>query len=140
MIASAPPRRAVLNAAFALALGVVFMPPSRAFAQSHTPEPAAAQTLKPGYETDGSLIVRGLLTVHGPLFVTNFIGVKFGTETIHGKLTEDSKKAPAAGKGHATTIDGPLTVSGALVVHGSLIVDGLIVDGPVTTGGGYQTL
>jgi hypothetical protein len=139
VIAPEPPRRAVLNAAIALALVVVILP-SRAVAQFHTPQPAAAQTPRPGYETDGSLIVRGLLTVHGPLFVANFIGVKFGTETIHGKLTEDSKRAPAPGKGHATTIDGPLTVSGPLVVHGSLIVDGLIVDGPVTTGGGYQTL
>jgi hypothetical protein len=138
VITPEPPRSAVLKAGLALALVVIL--PSLAVAQSHTPAPAAAQTPRPGYETDGSLIVRGLLTVHGPLFVANFIGVKFGTETVHGKLTEDSKRAPAPGKGHATTIDGPLTVSGPLIVHGSLIVDGLIVDGPVTTGGGYQTL
>jgi hypothetical protein len=139
MIAPGLPQRAFLTAAIALVLLGLGVVPSCTEAQAQTLAPNSAQG-KPAYETDGSLIVRGLLTVHGPLLVANFIGVKFGTETIHGKLTEDSKKAPAPGKGHAKTIDGPLTVNGPLVVHGSLIVDGLVVYGPVTTGGGYQTL
>ena len=134
-------RRALLNTAVALALVGLGLAPSRTEAQSETLAPAPSSAPgKPAYETDGSLIVRGLLTVHGPLFVADFIGVKFGTQTIHGKVTEDSKKAPTPGRGHAKTIDGPMTVNGALVVHGSLIVDGLVVYGPVTTGGGYQTL
>ncbi|HEY2664794.1 MAG TPA: hypothetical protein VGI47_10670 [Candidatus Binataceae bacterium] len=141
MNACRSPRRALLNAAVALIVIGLGVGPSHTEGQSETPSsaPNSAQG-KPAYETDGSLIVRGLLTVHGPVFVANFIGVKFGTETIHGKLTEDSKKAPAPGTGHAKTIDGPLTVDGTLVVHGSLIVDGLVVYGPVTTGDGYQTL
>lgn len=136
------PHRALLNTA-AVALVLIGLGAARSptEAQSGTlsPAPSSAQD-KSAYETDGSLIVRGLLTVHGPLLVANFIGVKFGTQTIHGKVTEDSKKAPSVGKGPAKTIDGPLTVNGAMIVHGSLIVDGLVVFGPVTTGGGYQTL
>ena len=142
MITCRLPRRALLKtAAVALVLIGLSAIRSRTAAQSEalSPAPSSVQG-KSAYETDGSLIVRGLLTVHGPLLVANFIGVKFGTETIHGKVTEDSKKAPSVGKGPAKTIDGPLTVNGPMIVHGSLIVDGLVVFGPVTTGGGYQTL
>lgn len=142
MITCRLPHGALLKtAAVALVLIGLGAANSRTEAQSGVLSPAPSPVQgQSAYETDGSLIVRGLLTVHGPLLVANFIGVKFGTQTIHGKVTEDSKKAPSAGKGPAKTIDGPLTVNGAMIVHGSLIVDGLVVFGPVTTGGGYQTL